>query len=477
MAADQRQIREILDRVFARQDMYDACKNHDFRAIIRILQRHGITQGQIASMTGFPQGRISQYKTGKHIPTASSTFEAFASGLGMPVRLRLALGLAPATPDASRPDSGPDAPTDTFDLQLLAEALGRTGDSMKRRDMLSFMATLGTATAITQTDVWERLTYALNKPGTLDESVVRALENASTGFHLLEEQIPAPLLFKALAVHLEKLSILLNGTAADPRDELRARLITAAAESAVLAGWTASDMGETVAARNFYGTAERAAKEVDDPAIIACGLAYRSYIPSTKGAHGRARALLTDALEILPEDSSTPGTLSWIAARHAEESAALGDSPQAAKSWRRADDAFNIADPDEDRVWTRFLDQNRFDSYRIATYAKIPGKIDEAQTIAEAVLARLTQTGTERKKAAIVLESISVARLSQGSIHESCRLARQGLAIVRETEFAMWLPKFEAIGQTMKRWEKHPQVRAYLEDLAMTKRQFTSTRR
>jgi transcriptional regulator with XRE-family HTH domain len=477
MAADQRQIREVLDHVFARQDMYDACKNHDFKAILRILQRHGITQGQIASMTGFPQGRISQYKTGKHIPTASSTFEAFASGLGMPVRLRLALGLAPTTSDASRTDSGPELPTDTFDLQLLAEALGRRGDSMERRDMLSLMATLGTTTAIAQTDVWERLTFSLTKPGTLDERVVRALENASTGFHFLEEQIPAPLLFKGLTAHLEKLSTLLNGTATDPKDELRTRLITAAAESAVLAGWAASDMGETVSARNFYSAAERAAKEIDDPAIIACALAYRSYIPSTKGAHGRARALLTDALEALPKDSSSPGTLSWIAARHAEESAALGDSPQAAKSWRRADDAFNIADPDEDRVWTRFLDQNRFDSYRIATYAKLPGKIDQAQAIAESVLSRLAQTGTEQKKAAIVLESISVARLSQGSIQEACRLARQGLAITRETEFAMWLPKFEAIGQTMKQWAKHPQVRACLEDLAMTRRQFTSARR
>ena len=129
---------------------------------------------------------------------------------------------------------------------------------------------------------------------------------------------------------------------------------------------------------------------VGDPAIASCALAYRSYIPSTKGANGRARVLLTEALENISETTS-PATVAWIAARHAEESAQLGDKAQALASWRRAEDAFSISDPDEDRVWTRFLDQNRFDSYRIATYSKI-GKLDEAQEIAAAVLAPTPRT-------------------------------------------------------------------------------------
>src|SRR6266545_213436 len=389
MAADQRNVHDRLDAVFARQDLQEACKRRDVGAIVRILNKYGITQGQIASLTGIPQGRISEYKTGKRVPTASSTFEAFADGLGMPAPLRLALGLAPTGGSGtSQHGSGPDMRTDTFDLQLLAETLGRRGDSVERRDMLSLVATLGTTTAIAQTDVWERLAYALTKPNGLEEQTVRALEDRSAGFHRLEELIPASALLKGLTAHLRELSTLLNGLPADPKDELRNRLIVVAGESAVLAGWAASDMGETVTARNFYGTAERAAKEVNDLEIAACALTYRSYIPSTKSAHGRARALLTDALEAL-STSSSPGTLSWVAARHAEESAALGDTTQALKSWAKADEAFGLTDPDEDRVWTRFLDQNRFDSYRIATYANLPGKIDEAQTTAEAVLARL----------------------------------------------------------------------------------------
>ena len=235
-------------------------------------------------------------------------------------------------------------------------------------------------------------------------------------------------------------------------------------------------LGQTavqVTARNFYDTAAKAAGEARDPAIASCALAYRSYIPSTKGANGRARVLLTEALENISETMS-PATVAWIAARHAEESAQLGDKAQALASWGRAEDAFSIADPDEDRVWTRFLDQNRFDSYRIATYSKI-GKLDEAQEIAAAVLGRLTQP--DRKKAVIIFEDIATAHLSRGSVNEASQAAKNGLTVLRETEFAMWLPKYAAIAQGLLRWQRQPQVRSYLEEFAMTKRQFAASPR
>jgi len=223
--------------------------------------------------------------------------------------------------------------------------------------------------------------------------------------------------------------------------------------------------------RNFYDTATKAAKEAGDPAIASCALAYRSYIPSAKGANGRARVLLTEALENVSETES-PATVAWIAARHAEESAQLGDQAQALASWGRAEDAFSISDPDEDRVWTRFLDKDRFDSHRIATYAKV-GRLDEAQEIAAAVLGRLTQP--DRKKAVIIFEDIAAAHLARGSVNEASRVAQSGLLLLRETEFAMWLPKFAAIAQALNRWQRQPQVRSYLEEFAMTKRQFAAS--
>ena len=192
-----------------------------------------------------------------------------------------------------------------------------------------------------------------------------------------------------------------------------------------------------------------------------------------KGAHGRSRASLSNALEVFPH-SASPGTVSWLAARHAEESAALGDRAQALKSLAQANEAYSAADPEEDRVWTRFMDRNRFDAFRISTLAGV-GRLEEAQEIARAVLSRLSDS--DRKKAAIILEDIASASLSQGAVNQAAKLAKDGLAAVRETEYAIWLPKFEELGVGLSRWRNEAPVRAFLEDLAMTKRQFASSPR
>jgi transcriptional regulator with XRE-family HTH domain len=467
MAVPDEVVRERLTAVFARQDFYEACRRRDAGAMIRILGAHGITQGQMGARTGLAQSTLSNYKRGKNQAEWASTFDKLANGLDMTLPLRQALGLTgDASPNGSRPaaSAAGGIQADTFDLQLLAEAIGRNGASVQRCDMLALAVQLGATTAVAQSGVWERLACALTDPGAMNEATIREMEARSAGFHHLEEIVSAPVLLKGLTVHLREASTLLHGSAGDAGSDLRRRLIVAAGESSVLAGWLASDIGDSATARNFYDTAVTAAKQADDPAIAACALAYRSYIPSTKGASGRARILLTEALENIPETGS-PATVAWIAARHAEESAQLGDNTQALASWRRAEDAFSICDPDEDRAWTRFLDQNRFDSYRIATYSKI-GRLDEAQEIAAAVLGRLTQP--DRKKAVIIFEDIAMAHLARGSVSEAARIAQQGLAVLRETEFAMWLPKFGALAQGLNRWQRQPQVRSYLEEFAMT---------
>ncbi len=469
------QVRERLDRVFARQDFYEACKRRDAGAMIRLLTDERspdkVTQGQISGMTGIAQSALSRYKTGGSHAAFASTFEALADGLDMPPALRQALGLMGEAASSGAASAVAGVPADTFDLQLLAEAVGRNGSNVKRREMLALASQLSATAALAQSEVWERLAYALTNPSAMNEPTIREMEARSAGFHRLEEIVSAPALLKGVTVHLREVSTLLNGSAATSEGDLRRRLIVVAGESSVLAGWLASDIGDSATARNYYDTAMKAAAEANDPSIAACALAYKSYIPSTKGANGRARVLLTEALENVSEAKS-PATVAWIAARHAEESAHVGDAAQALASWERAEQAFSIADPDDDRVWTRFLDQDRFDSYHIATFAKA-GKLDEAQELAASVLARLTQT--DKKKAAIIFEDIAAAHLARGSINEASRVAQSGLTVLRETHFTMWLPKFEAIAKGLLRWQRQPQVRAYLEEFAMTKRQFTSS--
>jgi Helix-turn-helix len=89
-------VREIVSRACARNDVLAACRRRDLGTVIAVLNAQGVTQGMLAELTGIPQGRLSQYKTGKHTPRAASIFQQFADGVGMPSTARQALGLAPA---------------------------------------------------------------------------------------------------------------------------------------------------------------------------------------------------------------------------------------------------------------------------------------------------------------------------------------------------------------------------------------------
>jgi transcriptional regulator with XRE-family HTH domain len=92
------EVRSLVERAFAQQDVLDACARRDLGTIITILNAHGVTQGRIAELTGITQGRLSEWARHKRVPRASSTFESFADGLGVPSAARQALGLAPASP-------------------------------------------------------------------------------------------------------------------------------------------------------------------------------------------------------------------------------------------------------------------------------------------------------------------------------------------------------------------------------------------
>jgi Helix-turn-helix domain len=95
------EVRRIVGRVCARQDVLDACANRDLGFVIAVLNENGVTQGQIASLTGLHQNRLSDYKTGKHRATEYSVFAAFADGLGLPPAARQALGLDSSSPTAT----------------------------------------------------------------------------------------------------------------------------------------------------------------------------------------------------------------------------------------------------------------------------------------------------------------------------------------------------------------------------------------
>lgn len=111
------EVRAIVERVCARPDVLDACARRDLGTVVAALGSQGLSQDKISALTGTAQGRLSEWMTGKRKPQKQSTFEKFASGLGLPPAARRALGLDAGPPAAPVPqvDAGltyPDTATD-----------------------------------------------------------------------------------------------------------------------------------------------------------------------------------------------------------------------------------------------------------------------------------------------------------------------------------------------------------------------------
>jgi transcriptional regulator with XRE-family HTH domain len=189
MTLDRQEISEIVKRVFARQDVIEACKRRERRdigLIISVLGSHGISQGLIAGLTGIPQGRLSEYKTGKRQPTLN-TLEDFANGLGVPEHARRALGLAPAEPAgdgaALAEVNGTAGQMPMPDLLTVAWMAGSLNNHVDRRAVLQLAATLLAAPLLGVEEPMERLAYALIGPTMLQDDTVTFLEQRTVGLH------------------------------------------------------------------------------------------------------------------------------------------------------------------------------------------------------------------------------------------------------------------------------------------------------
>lgn len=436
MILDRQEIRDVVKRVFARQDVIEACRRReqrDIALIISVLGNHGLSQGEIAGRTGIPQGRLSEYKTGKRQPTLN-TLEAFANGLELPENARRALGLAPGTDQAAPADGEAATPADpatTPDLLTLAWMAGSLNNRVDRRAVLQLAGTLVAAPLLGVEEPMERLGRALIRPAALEEDTIFALEQRTSGLHRIEPMFQARLVHRSIMSHLSEITALLEGHPADP---LRPRLARIAGESAVLAAWTAWDLNEAAHSARMYRIVETAARVADDPVIQACANTYRSYATSGPSAHENARHLLADALKCLPGKGEN-ATRAWVLGREAEEAAAIGDSV-ARDLIKQAAEAFEQARPQKERPWTIFLDDIRMNALALSTYTRL-GNESRVHELASDLLATVTPAS---KRAALINADVGIAAVRLGDVSSGISYGRRSLEAVRtsETSFGLW---------------------------------------
>jgi hypothetical protein len=155
----------------------------------------------------------------------------------------------------------------------------------------------------------------------LDGDVV-ALLDAQTDHYRHQDRVIGAALLPQTEAHVRHLEQLLRN--ALPNEHTTAAAV-ALAEAAALAGWQALDAGDFRKAWDLHDVAKAAARQGEDPAVLAHVTAQQAYALLDAGRADDAAQLATYANRPELASKAPPRLRSWLAAAQAEFLAATGD--------------------------------------------------------------------------------------------------------------------------------------------------------
>jgi transcriptional regulator with XRE-family HTH domain len=442
-------VREVVRRVCTRSDVLDACHRGDLGTVIAALNAHGVTQGKLAELTGIPQGRLSEYKTGKYAPRAASTFLAFADGVDMPAAAREALGLAPgqsATSISGRPceplasDVGliyPDTPAEAAgNLMLLWQSdlsdvegsrdQGETGAS--RRAVLRAGTALAAAAWSDAALRW--LTgEPRNQPGELLGGVrigmadVDRFRATAEMFAQLDDRFGGGYAREALVQYLKgDAQRLLGGRYTDA---VGRALFSATAEATLLAAWMSYDSmpGSSIAQRYFIqalALAQAGGDRLLGASVLDAMSHQATYTGRFADAASLARAALTGTDRV-----STATLSSHFHAMEARALARLGDAYGCDRALAAAMREFERRKPEDDPAWIRYFDESEL-SAEFGHCLRDLGRAADATRYASRSLVAVD--GTFMRSDFFVTMVLADAHLAAGELEQACDAALMALS-------------------------------------------------
>jgi transcriptional regulator with XRE-family HTH domain len=426
MAVSPADVRAMVERVCTRPDVLGALARRDLGMVITALGGSGMTQGAIAELTGIPQGRLSEWKTGKRQPKGVRTFENFANGLGLPPAARRALGLdgvaLPKTPEpvpirVSYPDTPAEATanlarmwiTDLGDPAVLQR--GRPDLRAWNDAPLRWLVDPG----LTPAELPARGT-GIGMP-----DVERFGVTVDT-FTKLDDRFGGGNARQALIQYLSTdADRMLNGTFDDATGRA---LFSAVGEATLLAAWMSYDsVPASALAQGYFVNALALAQAGDDRMLGASILDAMSHQATYTGryteAANLARAALTGARGV-----TTPTLTAHHHMMEARALARLRDAKACGHALTEAVRVFERRNPDDDPLWIRYFNESEL-SAEFGHCMRDLGRADDAVRYA---MASLEGDGGSARSDFFVTLVLADAHLAAGDLEQACSITLRALA-------------------------------------------------
>ena len=415
MAVDIPAAREVVERVFARPDVLKACRRRDLSMPITVLCANGVTQAQIAALTGIPQGRISEYKTRKRTPTATATFEAFADGLGLPPAARLALGLAPESASSDSPESAAGRPA-----AIAGAGLG---------DVRPLLSNLSKTSAV---------------------PVLSALRGIHRGY------VEADRLMGSLCIAgpIQQQMPVIERACEVTRGADRVEMLRFACQFAEFGGWIFQDAGDLTCAMQWTNRALDYALELGDERVVAYTLMRKAMIATESGSPAQGLGIADAALK--RKDALTPRLRAVILRQRSYSNAVLGEVIATA---RDSDEAVTEAVAGENQG-----EEDRA-PYCTPTYAAMEagaswvllGHPKTAIPILEKSRSEWADH-TEVRDYALCVSRLALAYAAAGDVERACAAADEVVTLAQGLGSRRVVSQLCLLYRGLERWRQDPAV-------------------
>jgi transcriptional regulator with XRE-family HTH domain len=331
-----------------------------------------------------------------------------------------------------------------------------TGDEVKRREFLYYVAMFGGMTAI---DL-ERMAQAFDRPAHASDRLMDDLHRIALSY-ARDAHVQAPgTLLPAVTGHLACLERLLR---APQPDSAGRRLRIIAGESAALAGWLAYLLDSNQTAMAHYSTAESLATEAGDGRLRAHALTLRSWLYSSISRRAPGDSPLT-AITLLDEAilsagrQAEPVFQAWIRARRAQQHAARDNGPAADRDLEVIGTLLaQHCDRPADGFLAHWRPEARLASSRgkCALFLRQP----DAVTILEGAFTSTDPRLTAQRSALGNDIAAACLRRHDPDVDRACALLRDSVTLARQVGAAQCIQHARDVRRLMDRWHRSPSVR------------------
>nr|WP_260194387.1 helix-turn-helix transcriptional regulator [Actinophytocola gossypii] len=320
--------------------MRQALAAREVSTIYKLLRRRGVSQRQIAAMTGQSQSEVSEILKGRQV-MAYDVLLRIADGLGVP---RGYMGLAYDEVTATRVVETREAPE------------AEEPENVKRRKFLAHAAAVAVGAHVLGADSgqWVSNPVLTPAPGRIGMTDVRQVEAATRALRSLDYQYGGGFCRDAVVAQLSWGQQMLS---ASGTDVVKARLHVALADLHNLAGWTSFDIGLIDSARSHFGRALELAKAGESSQLVANILYRMGRVYLHKESPDDALKMFQLG-QIAAQESGSELAVAVICANQAWAYAMMGHEDQTMKLIGRTRDEFARANAGEAEDWVKFFNED-----------------------------------------------------------------------------------------------------------------------